>query len=79
MSDNIKLIQLLISQIEYSGNFRMNTEKKLKRIKGEFKTMIIELETFKRKTNVKDEHSNFLEDPIKKVGLKWPIVLIIRQ
>ena len=51
MNDNIKLRELLVSQIEYSDNFRMNTEKTLNRIKDEFKTMVIELETLKKKSN----------------------------
>ena len=51
MSDNIKLRELLVSQIEYSDNFRMNTEKTLNRIKDEFRTMVKELETLKKKSN----------------------------
>ena len=58
MNDNIKLRELLISQIEYSDNFRINTEKTLNRIKDEFRTMVKELETLKRKSNVKDEQTN---------------------
>ena len=58
MNDNIKLRELLVSQIEYSDNFRMNTEKTLNRIKDEFRTMVKELETLKRKSNVKDEQTN---------------------
>ncbi len=69
MNDNIKLRELLIAQIEYSDNFRMNTEKTLKRIKDEFKTMVIELETLKRKTNVKDEQSTFIGGSNKKSGI----------
>ena len=42
MNDNIKLRELLVSQIEYSDNFRMNTEKTLNRIKDEFRTMVKE-------------------------------------
>ena len=49
MSDNIKLRELLVSQIEYSDNFRINTEKNLNKIKDEFRTMVKELETLKRK------------------------------
>lgn len=49
MNDNIKLRELLVSQIEYSDNFRMNTEKTLNRIKDEFRTMVKELETLKKK------------------------------
>ena len=37
----------------------MNTEKTLKRIKEEFKTMVKELETLKRKAKGKDEQTNF--------------------
>ena len=55
MNDNIKLKELLVSQIEYSDNFRINTEKTLNRIKDEFKTIVQELETLKKKSNNKDE------------------------
>ena len=55
MNDNIKLRELLVSQIEYSDNFRVNTEKTLNRIKDEFRTMVKELETLKKKSNVKEE------------------------
>ena len=58
MNDNIKLRELLVSQIEYSDNFRVNTEKTLNRIKDEFRTMVKELETLKKKSNVKDEQIN---------------------
>ena len=58
MSDNIKLRELLISQIEYSDNFRINTEKTLNRIKDEFRTMVKELETLKRKSNTKDDQNS---------------------
>ena len=51
MNDNIKLRELLVSQIEYSDNFRMNTEKTSNRIKDEFRTMVKELETLKKKSN----------------------------
>ena len=57
MNDNIKLRELLISQIEYSDNFRINTEKTLNRIKDEFRTMVKELETLKRKTNTRDDQN----------------------
>ena len=58
MNDNIKLRELLVSQIEYSDNFRMNTEKTLNRIKDEFRTMVKELETLKKKsTNAKEEQT----------------------
>ena len=55
MNDNIKLRELLLSQIEYSDNFRVNTAKTLNRIKDEFRTMVKELETLKKKSNVKEE------------------------
>ena len=58
MNDNIKLKELLVSQIEYSDNFRINTEKTLNKIKDEFKTIVIELETLKKKTNNKDEFNS---------------------
>ena len=58
MNDNIKLRELLVSQIEYSDNFRINTEKTLNRIKDEFRTMVKELETLKKKSNIKDEGIN---------------------
>ena len=58
MNDNIKLRELLVSQIEYSDNFRMNTEKTLNRIKDEFRAMVKELETLKKKSNVKDEQTS---------------------
>ena len=57
MNDNIKLRELLVSQIEYSDNFRMNTEKTLNRIKDEFRTMVKELETLKRKSNTRDDQN----------------------
>ena len=62
MNDNIKLRELLVSQIEYSDNFRMNTEKTLNRIKDEFRTMVKELETLKKKSN------NAKEEQITVVG-----------
>ena len=58
MSDNIKLKELLVSQIEYSDNFRINTEKTLNRIKEEFKTIVQELETLKKKSNNKEDNNN---------------------
>ena len=51
MNDNIKLRELLVSQIEYSDNFRINTEKTLNRIKDEFRAMVKELEALKKKSN----------------------------
>ena len=58
MNDNIKLKELLVSQIEYSDNFRVNTEKTLNRIKEEFKTIMQELETLKKKSNNKEDEIN---------------------
>ena len=49
-NDNLKLRDLLQSQVEYSDNFRMNTEKTLNKIKEEFQTMVQELETMRKKT-----------------------------
>ena len=66
MNDNIKLRELLVSQIEYSDNFRINTEKTLNRIKDEFRTMVKELETLKKKSNNKDEQINKGLNQIKK-------------
>ena len=67
INDNIKLKELLMSQIEYSDNFRINTEKTLNRIKDEFRTMVKELETLKKKSN-KDEQINSIGGPVKKSG-----------
>jgi hypothetical protein len=58
INDNIKLKELLVSQIEYSDNFRVNTEKTLNRIKEEFKTIVQELETLKKKSNNKEDEIN---------------------
>ena len=55
MNDNIKLKELLVSQIEFSDNFRINTEKTLNRIKEEFRTIVQELETLKKKSNNKED------------------------
>ena len=60
MNDNIKLRELLVSQIEYSDNFRINTEKTLNKIKDEFRTMVKELEELKTKSNGKDEQINLI-------------------
>ena len=68
MNDNIKLRELLISQIEYSDNFRINTEKTLIRIKDEFRIMVNELETIKKKSNVKVEPINITGGQGKKLG-----------
>ena len=48
-NDNIKLRELLASQIEYSDNFRMNTEITMSKIKDEFKSMVKELELLRKK------------------------------
>ena len=50
VNDNMKLRDLLASQLEYSDNFRINTEKTLNKIKEEFQTMVQELETMRKKT-----------------------------
>ena len=71
MNDNIKLKELLMSQIEYSDNFRINTEITLNRIKDEFKTMVIELQTLKKKSNdtkEKEEKANERSTTNKKIG-----------
>ena len=47
-NDNIKLKNLLMSHIEYSDNFRINTEKTLQKIKEEFKLMVLDLEKIKK-------------------------------
>ena len=57
LNDNIKLKELLVSQIEYSDNFRINTEKTLNRIKDEFKTIVNELETLKKKSSNKETNN----------------------
>ena len=62
MNDNIKLRELLVSQIEFSDNFRMNTEKTLNKIKDEYRTMVKELEALKKKSNGKDEQINLIGD-----------------
>ena len=62
MNDNIKLRELLVSQIEFSDNFRMNTEKTLNKIKDEFRTMVKELEALKKQSNGKDEQINLIGD-----------------
>ena len=58
MSDNIKLKELLVSQIEYSDNLRLNTEKTLNRIKDEFRMIVKEWETLKKKSNNKDDNNS---------------------
>ena len=67
MNDNIKLRELLLSQIEFSDNFRMNTEKILNKIKDEFRTMLKELEELKKNSNGKDEQIYIIGD-VKKSG-----------
>ena len=68
MNDNIKLRELLVSQIEYSDNFRLNTEKTLNRIKDEFRTMVKELETLKKRSNIKDEQNCSGGGQTRKIG-----------
>ena len=50
INDNLKLKELLSSQIEFSDNFRTNTAKTFNKIKDEFKTMVCELEALRKKT-----------------------------
>ena len=59
-NDNNKLKELLSKQIDYSDNFRLNTEKTLNKIKDEFKNIVQELETLKNKSNSKDDFNNNL-------------------
>ena len=68
MNDNIKLRELLVSQIEYSDNFRLNTEKTLNRIKDEFRTMVKELETLKKRSNIKDDQNCSGGGQTRKIG-----------
>ena len=58
MNDNIKLKQLLVSQIEYSDNFRINTENTLNKIKDEFKSVVNELEKLRKKPENKSIYSD---------------------
>ena len=51
MNDNMELRNLLRSQIEYSDNFKQNTERTLNTIKEEFKSIVHELETLRTKAN----------------------------
>ena len=60
VNDNQKLKELLSKQIDYSDNFRLNTEKTLNKIKDEFKNIVQELETLKNKSNSKDDFNNNL-------------------
>ena len=70
MTDNIKLKKLLASQIDYSENFRINTEDTLNKIKGEFKSVVIELEKLRKKTDNKniynEENKNWEKDNLEK-------------
>ena len=52
-ADNIKLKKLLAPQIDYSENFRINTEDTLNKIKGEFKSVVNELEKLRKKNDTK--------------------------
>ena len=58
MSDNIKLKKLLVSQIEYSDNLRLNIEKTLNRIKDEFRIIVKEWEILKKKSNNKEDNNS---------------------
>lgn len=49
INDNIKLKEVVSSQLEISNNFRQNTEKALNKIKDDFQTMVQELETIRKK------------------------------
>lgn len=60
VNDNNKLKELISKQIDYSDNFRLNTEKTLNKIKDEFKNIVQELETLKNKSNSKDDFNNNL-------------------
>ena len=60
VNDNQKLKEFLSKQIDYSDNFRLNTEKTLNKIKDEFKNIVQELETLKNKSNSKDDFNNIL-------------------
>ena len=51
MIDNIKLQNLLTSQIKYFDNFRINTENTLNKIKGQFKSVVNELEKLRIRTD----------------------------
>ena len=53
INDNIKLRQLLTSQIKFSDNFRENTEKTLNKIKEEFNDMVNEFEILRNKSSNK--------------------------
>ncbi len=51
LDDNLKLRELLKAEIEHSENFRINTEKTLNKIRGQFSSIVKELETMRKKTN----------------------------
>ena len=51
IDDNLKLRELLKAEIEHSENFRINTEKTLNKIRGQFSSIVKELETMRKKTN----------------------------
>ena len=61
INDNNKLKELLSKQIDYSDNFRLNTEKTLNKIKDEFKNIVQELESLKNISNSKDDFNNNLK------------------
>ena len=61
VNDNNKLKELISKQIDYSDNFRLNTEKTLNKIKDEFKNIVQELESLKNKSNSKDDFNNNLK------------------
>ena len=52
-ADTIKLKKILVPQIDYSENFRINTEDTLNKIKGEFKNVVNELEKLRKKNDTK--------------------------
>ena len=51
IDDNLKLRELLKAEIEHSENFRINTEKTLNKIRGQFSSIVKELETMRKRTN----------------------------
>ena len=58
INDNIKLQKLLTSQINYSDNFRINTENTLNKIKGQFKSVVNELEKLRIRTDNRNIYNN---------------------
>ena len=70
ITDSIKLKKLLTSEIDYSENFRINTEDTLNKIKGEFKSVVIELEKLRKKKDNKniynEENKNWEKDNFEK-------------